>query len=448
MNYFPESESGNLEFKREIPKNDQLVKTIIGFANQHGGRIIIGISDDKSITGFPEDKIQDAIESIQNSFNNNIFPQIIPSIYTRRFDDKIVLIIEASRGTSKPYFKKSEGLMNGTYIRIGMLTVKATEEMIQELQWQSRGMTQDMLPVYRATIGDLDQEAILRFLRTKLYSINVKEPTPELLRPYHLITEEHSIIYPTVGAMLLFGKNPQYFLSESFIICSHFKGTSGRDIIATRDCNGTLFEQYQNALEFIIEHIDRSIEIKGGKRKEVLEIPENAIREALLNVIVHRNYRIQGPTKIAIYQDRLEFFSPGSFPGPIRIKDLELGLSYIRNPVICKVFREAGYIEKLGSGFPTIFQSMRSASLRTPQVIESDEAIKIVLPRGKESVSPEGHEKIILDMLLIKPAITVSEVMNALSISRTSAWRILHGMISKKIIVSIGKGRTASYGKF
>ncbi len=442
---FPEEESSLLEFKREFPKNDQIIKTAIGFANQNGGRLVIGVADDRNVVGIPEESVQELMEKIQHSIYESCHPILIPSIYSRRFEDKLVLVVDVSKGNNKPYFKKSEGVANGTYIRLGIVTAKATPEMIQELQFQSRGITQDVLPIYQATNEDLNFDAIMRFLRTKQFPIQVEEPTVEILKSYHLIVEEHSRIYPTVGGILLFGKNPQHFLTEAFVICSHFKGISGRDMIATRDCTSTLFDQYRSSTAFVEEQLNRSFVIKGGKREESLEMPVNAIREAILNVIVHRNYRIPGPIKIAIYQDRLELFSPGVFPGPIRIRDLELGITYIRNPVICRVFREAGYIEKLGSGFPTIFSSFKEANMRQPHIFEREEAIKIVLPRGKDTSSSTTDELKIMNLFTSKEQITINEIAASLGVSRTTAWRILQPLVREGLIARQGKGPSSVY---
>lgn len=445
INLFPMEESSLLEFKRELPKNDQIIKTIIGFANQNGGRLVIGITNDRKIIGITEETVQEVMEKIQNSIHDNCHPILVPSIYTRRFGDKLVLIVEVSKGSSKPYFKKSEGLSNGTYIRLGIITAKATPEMIQELQFQSRGISQDVLPVYQATIEDLSFEAIQRFLRNKQFPVITEEPTIEILKSYHLIFEEHSRLYPSVAGILLFGKNPQNFLTEAFVICSHFKGTSGRDVIATRDCTGTLFEQYRNSVEFVEEHLNRSFIIRGKRREESLEMPVNAIREAILNVIVHRNYRIPGPAKIAIYQDRVELFSPGTFPGPLYIRDLELGISYVRNPVICRIFREAGYIEKLGSGFPTIFSSFNQAGLRQPQVLEREESIKLILPRGKETHTEKDAESILLSIFSRKEYVTMTEIAASLGISKATAWRMVKKLMSNGTISCRGKGPGTVY---
>jgi len=100
-----------------------------------------------------------------------------------------------------------------------------------------------------------------------------------------------------------------------------------------------------------------------------------------MNAIVHRDYSIPAPTKIAIYNDRMEVFSPENFPGPIDLDDLEKGLTFIRNPIICRIFREAGYIEKLGSGFRMLFESYRNYNLLRPSVIEGNGFIKCILPR-------------------------------------------------------------------
>lgn len=112
------------------------------------------------------------------------------------------------------------------------------------------------------------------------------------------------------------------------------------------------------------------------------------------NALVHRNYQIPAPCKIAIYADRVEVFSPGNFPGPIQTNNLELGITYIRNPVLCHIFREAGYIEKLGSGFITLFSEYRRAQLPTPSVIEGNGFVKCILPRpiNNEELPAEVRE--------------------------------------------------------
>ncbi len=157
-----------------------------------------------------------------------------------------------------------------------------------------------------------------------------------------------------------------------FLFGPRATGKSGRTALASRDCTGSLFEQFECAYEFIVKNLSKSFEIKEKRRTEQYEIPVIALREVLLNAIVHRNYIIQAPIKIAIYEDRIEFFSPGIFPGPLNTANLRSGITYIRNSVITRIFREAGYIEKLDTGFINLFESYEKLGLKQPVVIEGD----------------------------------------------------------------------------
>ena len=213
---------------------------------------------------------------------------------------------------------------------------------------------------------------------------------------------------------------------------------------------GDIFKQFNTAYNFILSKLEHSFTIRGPKREEKMEILEEAIREILLNAIVHRNYHINGPTKIAIYDNRIEFFSPGTFPGPIDTQNLKMGLTYIRNNVICKIFRETGYIEKLGSGFLTLFSSYEKAKLHMPQIIEGENFIKCILPRKSYlSKQPKslGDDQKILSLFEITEEITISDVMKALNLSRTTAGRRLANLTSRGILKQIGDRKATRYRK-
>lgn len=443
---FTEKESSTLELKLELPKNNQITKTIIAFANQFGGRLMIGIADNGSVVGIEPNRADELTESLFKLIYDNSAPPILPSIYSLRFEDKLVLVIEVSQGMNKPYFVKSEGLTNGTYIRLGSMTIKATAEIINELQQQSRGISFDVLPVYNATLTDLDLQSIEAFLKARKNGARTKKVTNDLLRSYHLITEEHSKSYPTVAGILLFGKKPQQFLPQAFTICTQFSGHIGREgIIATRDCEGTLFSQFESAYEWLWDTLSKSSTFKGLKRKDALEIPEEAIREALLNSLLHRNWRIQGPNRIGVYPTRIEFFSPGVFPGPLRIGQLELGMTHSRNHAITKIFREAGYIESLGSGFPTIFNTFRKAGLEKPQVMEGVEFVKCILPRSRLRETGNPLYDMILSLFAAKDTITKREVIKAANLSPATATRLLTHLTKEKKLRRHGTGPKTYY---
>ncbi|MBM3198198.1 MAG: winged helix-turn-helix transcriptional regulator [Chlamydiae bacterium] len=444
---YPAMESSILEFKEVIPQKDQIVKTIIGFCNQNGGKLIIGVSDNGEITGISLAEAVKAVEFLSQSIYDACIPPILPLVYTQTMNDRTLLIVEVSSGTNKPYYRKSEGLEKGTYIRLGSVTLKATADIIEELKWQARGRAFDTLPVYGTSEQDLDSSKIREFIRLRETEKGMKI-TQELLRSYHLITQEHVHTYASSAGILLFGKEPQRHFSEAMIICTHFKGIEGREALATIDCVGTLFEQFERAFDFILSRLSRSFIIKTPQRKEALEIPSKAIREALLNMIVHRNYRQSSPSKIAIYQNRIEFFSPGTFFGPLTPQNLKQGLSFIRNIAICKVFREARYIEKMGSGLITIFKTYEEGHLKPPSIIEGAGFVKCILPRELmlEEATSEDMQAI-LALFEVASEIKISDIMRSIKISRTTVGRRLQQLQKQGMIEQIGTGKGTRYRK-
>lgn len=446
---YSEKESAVLELKREIPTKHQIVKTIIGFCNLYGGRLVLGVDDNREIVGIPEDQVDEITESLHRSIYESCTPLIIPSIHSQRIDDRVILLIDVSSGMTKPYYLTPEGMNKGTYCRIGTQTVKATPEMIQDLQWQTRGRAPDEMPIHHAHVDDLDKESITAFMSKRIQ--HAKEYSyDDMLYHYSILIKEHNRSYPTLGGILLFGKDPQKYLAEAFIICTHFKGISGREALATRDITGQLFGQYEQALGFVLSQLNRSFTIKGAQqRTEELEIPEVALREVILNAIIHRNYQIPAPIKISIFDDRIEIFSPGNFPGPILQHQLEMGLTFVRNRIIARVFREAGYIEKLGSGFLTLFETYRKKGLKLPVIIEGHGFVKCILPRPSTNeprqVQVTGRQEMVMQLLYLGDEIRVSDVMSHLEISRSTAHRILNELVKKKKLQRVGEGSAVRY---
>lgn len=456
---YPEVESNVLELKREIPKKDQIIKTMIGFCNTYGGKLILGVSDHLEIVGLEDAEIDQAMETIDKSIFDACSPAITPRIYTQRFGEKTVLIIEVAEGMSKPYFRRSDGIHSGVFVRLGRHTLRANQDMIDELVGQSKGVNYECTPLFQATRDDLNFSEITSFFKNRKNQ-GATALEDSMMRSYHLLVHDQSREYPSVLGMLLFGKNPQIYLSEAMIICTHFQGVSGREALAMVDCEGTLFQQFSQALNFLSERLYRSFSFEKKnkkdkdarnqdilKREEALEIPEIAIREALLNMIVHRSYALKAPSKIAIYEDRVEFFSPGQFPGPLNIKYLTSGITYLRNPGICKILRELSYIEKLGTGFIAIFNSYEKSNLKTPQIINGENYVKCILPREPQEVMLEIKDDLtrILELFKHQHELTVLDVVRLLAVSRPTAVRKLNQLLEKQVIERVGQTKNVRY---
>lgn len=440
-------ESSTIELKSILPKSDQIIKTMISFCNHLGGKLVIGVEDDRTIVGLAENEMDEALQWVEKAVYEASFPPIIPQVSLQRIGDKALLIIEVSSGMNKPYYRRSEGVEKGTYIRVGRNTVRATPETIEELRWQTAGIHFEAMPIHRASINDLDKKLFTAFLQ-KRKNDGESEYSIEMLKAYGLVTTEHAHHYPTTAGIVLFGKNPQKYFSEAMCICTHFQGTEGREVIATVDCEGDLFRQFNMAYDFVLTRLTTAFTVEDPKRTEKLEIPKKAVREVLLNAFIHRNYHIQASIKVAIWADRIEVFSPGAFPGPIDVNNLRTGRSYIRNPNICKAFREAGYIEKLGSGFVVMLDSYLSYRLPTPQVIDGGDYVKCVLSRPvpyQKYQEAEDLQARILALFQGHPELPTKEIVKVLGVARTTLHRALTALLEANILERTGHTKATRY---
>ena len=323
-------ESKTLEFKEQMPANQSIVKTVIAFANTSGGKLIIGVNDDREIVGITDDifELQDKISSI---IYESCYPALLPHMYTKNIEGKILLVIDVNRGSLVPYYVKSEGKENGVYIRIGATNRKADRESILELERQRTNISFDEEINYEYEFSSLNYESI----KNKLKQVG-KELTIEKMISLKLAKENNKMLYPTNGLLIILG-----ILENTVTKCSRFKGTNMNVFLDKKEYSGDLFNQLENIEGFIKNHINLRGEIKGLQRTDTYEIPEVAIREAVVNALVHRNYSNLGrDIKIGIYDDRLEIVSPGGLPNGLTNEDIYTGKSEIRNRVVARVFKE------------------------------------------------------------------------------------------------------------
>jgi len=435
---YPERESKALEFKSQLPKFINLIKTCVAFANGAGGQIIIGI-DDKSrgVIGVDE-KTRDRI---YNEFPNSLYdattPGLLAEIHEKRFNDESVIIIEIPFSFRKPVYVKSEGPIAGVYLRAGSNTRKANEEYIEELVREDKRISFDEETIH----ADLD---IL---------------SPSLLKNiYHvydtgrLVTEKliaraatHSKKHPTVTGVLTFCETPHLYIPEAIVQCSRFSGVDGRDIVQSEEIYGNLAKQAQVSFELIRSWLLREYQLFGISLKGKTIIPEVALREAIINALIHRKYWIAGATKIALYDNRLEIFNPGNFPGLFDINDLGDGTTYLRNPNLAKIGRRFGLIEKLGTGIRVIMDSCRHAGLRKPEYIEGADSVKIIFYFMPAEDASTSYDEKLLALFNMHNEVKLRDVEMYLNVSRNTATRKLNPLIKAGKIVRIGKGPAVKY---
>lgn len=436
---YPERESRHLEFKSELPSFLQLIKTCVAFANGVGGKIVIGIKDEtREIIGIDDDIRNKIYDEFPNSLYDSTSPGLIAEIYEKNYGEVNVLIIEIPHVLKKPVFVKKEGLPKGVYLRAGSNTRRANEEHIEELMRENKRTTYDEEPI-QASIEILSEDLI-----NKIYS---KAGTANLLSEKVIIQSSATPkkYCPTIAGTLWFCENPDTYIPESHLRCTRFKGINGREIIQTEEIRGNLRNQIETGFNLISSWLQRNFSLKGTILKGKMIIPEEALREAIINALVHRKYSIPGAVKIALFENRLEIFSPGIFPGLVDINNLGDGTTYLRNPIIAKIARRTGYMEKLGTGINLIFESCKAVGLKPPEFIEGTDSVKVIFYFLPDVSGKNIDEENLLKLFLMREEVNISDVMRSLNISRNTATRKLNKLVESGKLKRIGKGPAVRY---
>lgn len=437
---FPERESKLVEFKSALPSFDVLIKTSVAFANAAGGRIIIGVEDASyEIIGI-DDHIRTRIhEDFPNSLYDSVSPTLIAQIYEQNFGEESVLIIEIPPSPRKPYFIKKYGIANGTYIRVGSSTRKATPEYIEDLTREAQRICFDE-ELVSVSSEVLSSDLLKDFYHSR--PIKKRLIADKILAQRPANSEHYS---PTISGILLFTENPHDYIPEALIKCTRFRGTEGRDIIRTEDIVGSLDEQAERALRILESWLTSDYELIGAKLKGKLPVPKEALREAILNALLHRKYWIPGATKVAVYDDRVEIFSPGCFPGLVDINSLGDGTTYLRNPTLVRLAYKMKLIETRGTGIRLIYDSCKKAKIRQPIYHEEGDFVKIVFYFGPDKENYANEEQALIQMIKVHREVSAKQVAEYLSISHNTAIRRLNVLNTRKQIKKVGAGASVKY---
>jgi predicted HTH transcriptional regulator len=347
--FLDQPESRRLEFKEAFPKGDQVARTAVAFANGAGGRIVFGVKDTpRQITGIPDDQLFKTEERITNCIFDLCVPGIVPEIYIQSVEEKSLLVVEIYPGAQKPYGIRKPGQPNAVYIRVGSSNRKASQETIEALERQRRKVSFDALTAYGCPAEDIDLSGFKKAFKAQTRR-NVGKTQ---LFNMGLFQKEQGRQCPTNAALLL-SDSParKKFFPYAKMECARFKGTDRRVFLDQATIEGPIQESIEPGMAFIKKNIALGATIGEIYRKDRWEYSLEAIREALINAVIHRDYAILGSDiKVAIYDDMLEITSPGPLPDALSVEELGTGRSEIRNRVLAPIFKELKLIEAWGSG--------------------------------------------------------------------------------------------------
>lgn len=420
-----------VEFKREF--TPELNKEVVAFANTDGGKIYIGIEDDGRICGVEN---ADAVMlACINHIRNTIRPDPIGMVRctVRSMDGKSVVELEVGKGSASPYYLSGKGIRpEGVYIRIGSTSVPATEAAILKMIRDTDGEKYE-------DIRSLDQN--LTFSESEKYfsekGIEFGEAQKKTLG---LINRDG--LYTNLALLL----------SDQ---CTHtikvavFDGIEKETFKDRYEFEGSLLRQMAECYAFIDRYNRTQSTFRGIERIDKRDYPEEALREALMNCIVHREYALSGSTLINIFDDRIELISLGGLPKGIGYDDIMLGISMPRNKKLANIFYRLRLIEAYGTGISKIMRSYSEQSQK-PYIEVSGNAFKITLPNMKIAVKAEAESERceeVLKLFDLAKQVTRADVEQALGVSYATAARILAKLVEQKRILRIGNTRNTKYIK-
>lgn len=455
-------ESKNIEYKVAVPKkSEKYMKTVVAFANGNGGKIVFGI-DDKTleIVGMDEDNIFKTIDAITNAISDSCEPRIRPDVTLQTVNDKTVIVVEILPGAMRPYYIKSEGMTEGTYMRVSGTTRPVEGYMLKELILEGQNRYFDSEPCRELQITDEDIQNLCKTMKETAIKntwqnsekAKIKDITKNTLLSWGILTEVQGEIFPTNAYALLTGQ----LRMQPVIQCGLFKGKDRAYFADRKEFDGPIQNQVDAAYQYVLEKINMGMQIQGIYRQDVYELPTDSVRELIANAVAHRSYLEPGNIQVAIFDDRLEVTSPGMLLNNVSIKKMMEGYSKPRNPAIANAFAYMKIIEKWGTGIPRIFRECREYGLPDPELIDFDGDFRVNMyrntaidysPRVNDRVNDKVNDRVneieekILKFIDNDPAITITQLSMELELSRKTIAAKLKTLKEKKMIERVGSSR-------
>ena len=383
-------ESKNVEYKITLPdKSEKYMKTIVAFANTQGGKLIVGI-DDKTheIVGVENEILFQVMDGIANAISDSCVPQIIPDIEPQTVDGKTVIVVSVEAGKNRPYYLKSKGKENGTYIRVAGTSRQAFPEKIRELEMEGARISWDELICVGYPVSDEATERLCQDIESFREKAGMTEHSvkKEQLINWKILKQSEGQIMATNAYALL---TSDYF-PFSKTQCAVFKGTDRAVFLDKREFTGPIYAQIESAVDFVLRNIRLGARIDGLVRKEKYELPLEAIREMIINAHCHRNLLDESCIQVAVYDDRLEVTSPGGLYNGLTYEEVMNGHSKIRNKAIANIFSQMGLVEAWGSGIKRIFNAAKEYGLLEPKFQEFDNMFRVELFRSSLPMTLEN----------------------------------------------------------
>lgn len=442
-------ESETVELKEVFV--DDIKKEIIAFANCNGGKLYIGVQDDGIVVGL-DDPDATALQ-ISNMVRDAIKPDITMFLHYETLEEnrKKIVAVDIQRGTDRPYYIAKKGMRpEGVYVRQGYSAVPATDAAIRQMIKETDG---DRFEAMRSMNQELTFETTEKEFQLRKVEFGMQQ-----MRTLKLIDQDG--LYSNL-AMLLSDQ------CVHTIKVAVFQGKDQTVFKDRREFAGALMKQMNDVYDYIDFHNQTHATIEKLLRIDVRDYPEIAVREALLNLLVHRDYAFSASALISIYEDRMEFVSIGGLMPGIDLEDVMAGISVCRNQDLANVFYRLHLIEAYGTGIskiigayadeeekPVIETTRNTFKIILPNINAMREKVRISEPEAKEE-NPEtnkedtqelsSEEEQVLEYAGKHEDFTKNDVVSLLKVSASTAARVIRGLVERNFLKRNGKARNTYY---
>ena len=427
-------ESETVELKSIVV--DDIRKEIVAFANCAGGKLYIGVKDDGSVIGV-DDPDRVALQ-ISNMVRDAIRPDVTMFLHyeTIEEDGKKIVSVEIQRGTDRPYYIAKKGMRpEGVYVRQGYSSVPATDSAIRRMIKETDG---DRFETMRSLNQELTFESTEKEFQNRKIEFGAQQ-----MRTLKLVDNDG--LYTNLALLL----SDQNFHTVKVAV---FQGNDQTVFRDRREFSGSLLKQVNEIYEFIDFRNRTRATIEKLSRIDVRDYPELAVRETLLNLLVHRDYSFSASALISIYDDRIEFVSVGGLMPGIELEDVMAGLSVCRNQNLAEVFYRLHLIEAYGTGLGKILKAYEG-TVQKPVITTTKNSFKIILPNvntgeaepGISVTDQDDREKAVLEYMKEHHEITRTDVEKLLGTSTSTASRVIRKLVESGQITAKGKTRNARY---
>jgi ATP-dependent DNA helicase RecG len=426
-------EGKTLEFKRDLSSPDGVMRSLVAFANTSGGTVLLGVEDrTRHVRGVKEPL--DLEERLANLISDHIVPRLVPELEIIPWRRSHVVAVQIHASPVRPHYLHREGPDKGVYVRVGSTNRRADRELIEELRRFARGEAYDEQPM-----PELDSEALDFRAASELFA-PVRHLRRTDLQTLRLVTTHQGRTVPTVGGVLLVGENREQHFPDAWIQAGRFQGVDKSRILDRAEIRAHLVRAVEEVIAFVEKHAMRGADIGRVRRRERWSVPPIAVREAVVNAVVHADYAQRGaPIRLAIFDDRLEVENPGLLPFGLTLEDLPRGISRLRNRVIGRTFHTLGLIEQWGSGIQRMTSACRDAGLAPPTLEEIGTRFRVTLwlePIGAPAL--DETEEAILGTLRDGTGRVTSEIAKVIGLTpRATRTRLLR-LVERGLVREVG----------